>query len=596
MHFDALSLACMADELHRTICPGRVQQVLLPDAHSIGMEIFAAGHRRYLLASLQPDASRIALVQEKLRRGVEKETPLLLLLRKYVRDGLLTAVEQPDPFERVLWLRFDHRQHGATALVIEPMGRLSNLLLLKANGMILECLHHVPAGDHVQRVLLPGRLYTSPPTQAKLPPLDDGAQDYYERLGRVVEGEGLLWKALATHVAGVSPTLARELAWRSSGRSDAPAHSATVLSVAQALQEMWSAVKSGEWQPGVWVDDGAVVGFSAYPAHLRGDFSPTITMSEAVERYYTTQRTVVDGQSPTVSHPTATSDGYAAQRRAVESLLRKATARVQRQQEALAGDEPAPGVGEHLRSQAEWLLALHTRIEPQQQTLVVDLGEDGTLEIALDPTLTPIAQAQRMFKQASKLARAAQFIPLRRAQLLLDLEFLAQLQHDLQQANNQPEIAAVRAELEQSGLAPLQQQRRSAKERKTPKRVGASAPRSYIAPDGVTILVGSNARQNERVTFALAHSNDLWLHARSVPGSHVVIRSDGRAVGDATVRLAAQLAAYHSSVQGEAAVDVIVAHVSDVSRLPGGRTGQVTVRQEQVLRVPALLPDEVMRM
>jgi predicted ribosome quality control (RQC) complex YloA/Tae2 family protein len=595
MHFDALSLACMADELRNTICPGRVQQVLLPDANSVGMEIFAAGQRRYLFASLHPDASRIALVQEKLRRGVEKETPLLLLLRKYVRDGILTAVEQPDPFERALWMRCEHRQHGATTLVIEPMGRLSNLLLLKANGMILECLHHVPAGEHAQRVLLPGRIY-APPTQAKLPPLDDGQPDTYERLGRVVEEKGLLWKALTTHVAGVSPTLAREVAWRAAGRSDAPASSVTILAMVQALQELWSPLKSANWQPGVWIDGGEVVGFSAYPAHLRGEFSATATMSEAVERYYTNQRGRAGTQRATASNPSTTIDGYAAQRQAVESLLRKANARVLRQQEALAGDEPAPGTADRLRSQAEWLLALHTRIEPHQQTLVVDLGADGTLEIALDPALTPISQAQRMFKQATRLARAAQFIPTRRAQLQLDLEFLAQVQHDLQQAQNQPEIAAVRAELEQSGLAPTQQQKHAAKERKTPKPAGASAPRSFMAPDGATILVGSNARQNERVTFSLAHGNDLWLHARAVPGSHVVIRCDGRAIDDATVRLAAQLAAYYSSVQGEAAVDVIVARVRDVNRLPGGRPGQVTVRQEQVLRVPAILPDEVVRL
>ena len=157
MHFDALTLAAVTDELRRTVQGGRVQQVLLPDPKSIGLELYAERQRRYLLLSAHAQAGRVHLTEQKLRRGVETETPMLLLLRKYVRGALLEHVEQPIPFERVLNLHFEHPEHGSSTLVLEPMGRLSNLLLLGAGGVIRGVLNPVPPGENAERVLLPKR-------------------------------------------------------------------------------------------------------------------------------------------------------------------------------------------------------------------------------------------------------------------------------------------------------------------------------------------------------------------------------------------------------------------------------------------------------
>ncbi len=290
MHFDALTLACIAHELRGSVAGGRVQQALLPDAHSVGLEIYAQRVRAYLLLSAQPGDGHVYLAADKLRRGAPQETPLLLLLRKYVRGALLERIEQPDVTERVLHLHFTHPEHGATLLVVEPMGRLSNILLLDTAGKILECVHRAPGGEHAQRVLLPGKLYVPPPPQHKLSPLDDGSGDYYERLGAVTAAAGPLWKALAAQIAGVSPTQAREAAWLATGDAAAPAHAATVVGIAQALQSLWLPVTSGAWTPGNIEEAGAVVGFSVYPVHFRGDFVPTVTASEAVARYFAAPR------------------------------------------------------------------------------------------------------------------------------------------------------------------------------------------------------------------------------------------------------------------------------------------------------------------
>src|SRR5262249_49150942 len=148
----------------------------------------------------------IHLIGQKLRRGVEQETPLLLLLRKYVRESILDAVVQPDPTERILHLHFDHPGYGSTKLIVEPMGHLSNILLINANGTSLDCVNGVRPGENAQRVLMPGRPYLPPPPQDRLSPVDDGSEGYYEELASVLQGPGKLWKAIADGIAGASPT------------------------------------------------------------------------------------------------------------------------------------------------------------------------------------------------------------------------------------------------------------------------------------------------------------------------------------------------------------------------------------------------------
>jgi predicted ribosome quality control (RQC) complex YloA/Tae2 family protein len=198
-----------------------------------------------------------------------------------------------------------------------------------------------------------------------------------------------------------------------------------------------------------------------------------------------------------------------------------------------------------------------------------------------------VEQAQRKFKRAGKLARAAEFVPARRAQLATDLAFLDQLATDLDLAENQPQIATVASELEAAALLP---------QRPTRSQVARPAQpllRLYSV-NGMEIIVGRNARQNDHLTFNVANASDLWLHARDVPGAHVVIRSGGQAVDGETLQAAAQLAAYYSQRRGDGAVPVAVTPRRFVTRVAGGRPGQVHLRQEETVTVPATLPPGVM--
>jgi len=595
MHYDALTVAAIAAELQQTIHEGRVQQVLAVDANSIGMEIYAQRQRHYLLLNADPRASRVHLVQEKLRRGVKKDSPLLLLLRKYVRGAQLTAVAQPDPTERLLFLHFSHPKHGATRLIAECITQRGNLILINEEGMILDSIRRAWASTGVERPLMPKKPYLAPAMQEKFAPIESERialpMISLTQLSLLLKAGGSLWRLLVGQFAGVSPTLAREVAWRVTGTREGEARETDATVIMQTMTELWRTIDTDEWQPGMWLADEAIAGFAPYIIHGRDEWQPVDSISVAVERYYNAPPILAPSQKQEAAATADESarDGYQVLRRTVATLLDQGESRLTRQLDALAKDEPAAGEAEELRLQAEWLLALQSQIVPEQRTLEVELG-DRTITIPLATDKTAIQQAEQMFSRAAKLERATQIIPKRRAKLQEELAYLEQLRLDLTQAENQPEIAAIQNELRVMGLLSSPNSRASGAPIMK-KAGGGNQPLRYYSEEGFQIVVGRNARQNEKVTFDIAKGEDLWLHARGAPGSHVVIRCGGQPVSDDTLQMAAQLAAYHSKLVGEHAATVIVTPRRFISRAPGGHPGQVLVRQEETLTVPAALPE-----
>ncbi len=590
MHFDALCLACMVDELNARLCPGRVQQVVQTGARSLGLEIFGHGARHALVLDVAADYPMVYVAEGKLRRGVSGETPLLLLLRKYVRNAGLVAVRRPIAWERLLELEFASKEHGPTVLVVELIGRAANVILRRANGIMLDSLVRVPSAATGARAVMPGRPYLPPPAQAKLSPLDDGSADYYARLATILAAEAPLWKALVAQVAGVSPAQAREIAWRATGATHAPANAASLPALVSALQTLWLPTMDGAWSPGcLLAADGRVNAYAPYVIQSgEGAWQPQPTLSAAIAATVAARAVPAMDATTAASAAAAPRDEYATARAGVAAQARAARTRVERQLAALAADLPAPGEVDALRVQAAWLLALQQRITPDQRVLAVGSEEtgDAPLAIPLDSTRTPVQQAEALFKRAGKLERAALFIPTRRAQLQNDLDYIAQLEADLAQAQSQPEIAAVGQALAAAGLLP------HTKAAKPARAAPPAGPRRYVLA-GCTILVGRNAQQNDRLTFTVAKPDDYWMHVRGAPGSHVLVHCPQGEPSTDTLAVAARLAGHFSTLRGERAVDVIVTQRRHVTRPRAGRPGQVLVRQEEVLRVPATLPEGV---
>jgi predicted ribosome quality control (RQC) complex YloA/Tae2 family protein len=562
MYYDALTTAAVADELRQKVLDGRVQRIVQADPLSLGLEIYA-GERYQLLASANPQHPRLYLVSYKLRRGVERPTQLFLLARKYIDGARLIAIEQP-PFERLLSLTFAGPE-GQVDLLVELIERRANLILLEGQR-ILDAAQRVSSEMNRYRTVLPGQIYKPPPPQHKLDPTDV-TELQLRRLIEDADPEGRLWRMLVGGVAGVSPLFAREVVFRATGDPRAAVRDCQRVSpLLGAFEEALIPYWEHEWQPSLIHNEaGDVVAFAPYPLTHLGQPELVMSISEALDRYY---------------GPLLGMGAYQAAKKPLAEAIREGQHRIRRRLEALERQEVDPESVETLRKKGELVLAYASAIERGQRELRAQYDPDGPeLVIELDPEMAPVANAQLFFREYEKAKRAAATIPRRAAQANLELVYLDQLATDLELADNWPEIDEVRDALEAAGYW----------YRPTPARPrsGALGPLRIVSEDGFVIWVGRNSRQNELVTFRRASGDDLWLHARGVPGGHVVIKTGGRAVPQRTLRLAAQLAAGQSAARNEVDVPVDVVSRHRVRRMPGSkaRPGMVTYSEAETLRV-----------
>ena len=252
MNVDFLTLACLRDHLD-SLLGARVQRVLLPDELSVGLELYA-GKRFQLLASADPQFPRVLLTPQKLRRGVEAETPLLLLLRKWVRDSRLTDVTQP-PWERILEFHFEGHA-GPCRLVAELIGRYSNVILVGPDGHVLDAVRRIGPDMNRYRVILPGRPYKPPPRPVGRQPPTELPKGEWSALLASAEPQTPLHQLLTRRLLGVSPMAAREITARATeGDPQAPVQATTANLLREATAELFRPLKDGSWQPHIALDE-----------------------------------------------------------------------------------------------------------------------------------------------------------------------------------------------------------------------------------------------------------------------------------------------------------------------------------------------------
>lgn len=615
MYFDALTLAAVADELRATILGGRVQRVLLPGPLSIGLEIYAQRQRYQLLASAHSQFARIHLVSSKLSRGVDQTTPLLLLLRKYVLAGRIVAIEQP-PLERILVLSIaketESRNYHATPdteaetdiaqldadsaeaeeqvdaldpapaaytrpsdssqiplrcdLIVEPMDRRSNIILVDDDNRILDSVKRVTARMS-HRVVLPRQVYEMPPRQSKRDPRTATAAGI-EALRE--SGERHLTRALVAGYRGVSPQVAREVVQRALGQPDAAMHAQLPwYTLAAHLRELFTA----PWEPTLVPGADAPLAYAPYAlTHIAGAQAQT-SMSAALETFYAAREAVT---------------AHRQRRDAVQQQLDAARERLQHQYNQLAAELERARELEHLRWEGEMIFAFLHSITPGQHALHVD-----NQTIMLAPDRSPIECAQERFRAYDKAKSALTHVPARLKATETQLAGLEQLAALLSLTADRDQIEQLAQEAEEQGYIQRGTSQSGATrsgQRAGRQRVARIKPLHLVSSDGIDIYVGRSSTQNADVTFRIGRPDDLWLHVRTIPGAHVIVRSSGREVPEQTLREAAGLAAYFSRVRAEALVDVDLSRRSLVRKVAGGPPGLVTYRAERTLRVAPLPP------
>ena len=614
--YDVLTIAAITDELSATIGNGRIQRVGLLDPRTVGAEIYAGGHRHYVIASANDRQPRLRLASDMPSLDSALITPFGLLLRKYIRGGIILGIDQP-PLERlvrfsiakrqvplktrrdtsepdVTEVEFDEREddecevHEAqegvalshVALYVELMGRHSNLILVDGDGRIMESAKRVTRDMSRVRPVLPRLPYSPPPPPDRLDPRSvtpATAARLLETLPPDVE----LARALVSSYRGISPVMAREIVFRASGSSDTRTgdlNAESTASLARNTLALLEPLQTTVWSPQVYrerryADLGEVVACSPIlMTHLAAEHevSPVESMSESLAQ----AETAADHPSPA---------RHAQRRQRLLDSVAAVREKTERRLAALASESARAAEAERLKTAGELIYAYLWQIEPGQ----VSLDIDGT-SILLDPSLTANENAQAYFERYRKAQSAEAQLPGLLDESRAEIAYLDQLATLIAQAPGFSELEALAAEwAEQAAPDPASQTKKST----APRR-----PRALVDADGNSVYVGRSGRQNELVTFDIAGPDDTWLHARGVPGSHVVIRwrSPENAESPDAIEAAAALAAWYSAARESGRVEVDVVPRRHVRKIKGARPGMVTYRNERTIRVqPA--PEERLR-
>ena len=570
MPMDGVMLGFVARELDHILKDGRVDRVIQPERDEIHLLIRAQGANHRLVLSASANAARIHL-SEHSKTGPMEPPMFCMLLRKYLGSGRVQAVRRIAG-DRILEIEFSAlNEMGDTVsrtLIIEIMGRHSNIILKGGDGRIIDAARHI--GEDISRVrqVLPGLPYSYPPSQGKLNP-ETAAADEIE--SRLLEAGGKLDKAIGGCIAGLSPQAAREAAARIGYEAS---RMISEIDVHQAARELHAYLQD---MPNMGpcclmlTEDGSPADIFPFPqAHLPLAQFKLIDEgpSAALDAYFyeRDRRDRMNQRASSLAHT-------------LKNHIERCEKKIAIQLEALEGAARM----EEYRQKGELIQANLYRLKKGESVARVEnfYSEDyEPIDIPMDVALSPAQNAQRYFKLYQKARGARTLAAEQKAKAEQELEYLEQMEDDLRKCADAAGLAELREMLVKSGHV------RPTVSRVKQRKEAPSQPMKFLSSDGIEIEVGKNALQNERLTMG-AKGDEMWLHAQKMPGSHVLVHSE--AVPETTLLEAAMLAAYYSKGVRSAQVP-IDATLRRYIKKPGGTPAGFVIYTHQ--RTLYITPDE----
>ena len=558
MAFDGIVTMTAAKEMRPVIISGKIDKVYQPEADELVFNIHTKRGNVKLYASVNPAAARIHFIENSLQNP-PAPLPFCMLLRKHIQGARVTDVAQVGS-ERIIEISLETlNELGFTVskkLIFEIMGKHSNIVLLDiSSGKIIDCIKHVSIDVNRVRQLLPGIIYKYPPAQDKIPfkeLLPEGSPSVF------LPPEA---KAIQRTVGGVSPSFAQEMA-----ASEDPL--SFLRSAARIIEE-------GRFYPVVYSDDkGSPKEFHILPLSEYEDVCQKKefdSLSLCLEYYYAHK------QSSNKLHQKASD-----LERSVSSQLDKLYLKEQRLREDLLKAENS----ESLRLYGELLTANIHQVRPgDKSTSVINYYDGSTVNIPLDPRLSPSKNAQQYFKKYGKAKTAVKEKQFQLRTNESDIKYLDSVMSYLKNASDVSEIEALRRELEETGYLRKRKIPGGFKEKKI-----SSNPYRYILPGGCEVLVGRNNRENDILTFKTASSRDIWMHTKDIPGSHVIVKTSCEEISDEDLYAAASIAAYHSKGRESENVPVDYVRVKYVKKPAGAKPGMVIFTNNKTVWVDPKLP------
>ena len=541
MSFDGFFLHHMTEELRRELLGGRIQKINQPFEQELVLQIRSNRQSHKLLLSAHSVFGRVQLTDTTFENPAVPNT-FIMVMRKYLQGAVIEAIQQVEN-DRILEISVSNKNEigdsVAVTLVIEIMGKHSNIILLdKASGKIIEAIKHVGFSQNSYRTILPGSTYVAPPQTGSLNPFTVGDEKLFE----ILHTEDLEPKRLQQIFQGLGRDTATEL----SGRLTAD------------KLKTFRAFFASPTQPSLTEKSFSALLFSDSKTQMS-------TLSELLDTFYKdkAERDRVNQQASELI-------------RRVENELEKNRKKLVKQEEELLATENA----EEFRQKGELLTTFLHQVPNDQDQVELDNYYTGEkIIISLDKALTPNQNAQRYFKRYQKLKEAVKHLTSLIEETRTTILYLESVETALAQASL-TEIAEIREELIQTGFIRRRQREKIQKRQK---------PEKYLATDGQTIiLVGRNNLQNDELTFKIAKKDELWFHAKDIPGSHVVITGNLQP-SDEVKTDAAELAAYFSKARLSNLVQVDMIETRKLNKPTGGKPGFVTYTGQKTLRVT---PDE----
>ena len=565
MPMDGVMLGFMTRELNEKLAGGRVDKIAQPERDEILLTIRNRGENHVLLVSASANSARMHLTREKKNNPLEPPT-FCMLMRKHVLGARVLEIRQIGG-DRIAEIDFEALDemgdYAVRTLVCEFMGKYSNLILTQSGGKIIDSVSRVT--DEISRVreVLPGLMYERPPQQDKL---DFSALEPDALAARLRESGGPAFKALQNAVTGLSPQTAREICLRAAGDSEAWLEEVDLAALAQRVCDL-AAMFPRMARPTLVLDaEGRAADVTPFAYLTRAGFEnrPMASLSEAQEAYFHTR-----------DRAERIKQKAGALNRVLKNNIERCEKKLGLQMNALMDSERM----EEYRVKGELLSASLYMVEKGAKAVELPNYYDpdcAPLRVELDVKLSPAANAQRYFKLYQKARSARRLAAEQKERTEEELSYLEGQLENLSKCTEEPELFEIRAELEKEGYVKPNRSRREM------KSLPPSRPMKLEASDGTVILVGKNNLQNDRLT-ASAQPDEVWLHAKDMPGSHVIIV--GETPSDQTVLEAASLAAYYSKGREGSRVPVDYTLRRYVKKPSGAKPGFVIYTHQKTLYV-----------
>ncbi len=557
MAFDGITVSALVAEFNKYFINGRIFKIAQPEKDELLLTI-KNNKDQYKLQISAGATLPLMYITNKTKQSPLTAPNFCMLLRKHINNGRIISITQPE-LERIVDFEIEHlnelgdicRKH----LVIELMGKHSNIIFLDDKNKIIDSIKHISILTSSVREVLPGREYFIPKTTEKFNPLTISKEEF---INVIYSDPTPIYKALYFHLTGLSPQISNEICYYSGIDSDIPANSLdenSQIHLYNMFKHLIDKVCANSFSPTIYYDNNTPIEFCAFPLEMYADKEAEVfsSISEVLETYYAQKEAV-----------TRIRQRSADLRQIVQTALNKNYKKYDLQLRQLKDTEKR----EKYKLYGEMLTAYAYSIEDGLNEVVVNNYYDNSeLSIPLDTELSAMDNAKKYYEKYNKLKRTFDALTDIIVATKEEIEHLESISIALDITPDENGLKELKEELIEYGYI-----RRRPSEKKA-KYI--SKPMHFRSKEGFDIYVGKNNFQNEELTFKVATGNDWWFHAKGIPGSHVIVKCNGKELPDAVFEEAGHLAAYFSKSRGLEKVEVDYVQKKHVKKVNGGKPGFV---------------------